>query len=270
MPASPNTHMPPAELQQLVARIAADVVRRLTAGAASHGSAPAPSAPPTPEAATTPAAETPAAAPMLAEKVVVLATVAKLPRDLRELTVRHDAVLTPSAREWLADRRITVRRMAQAVTSAAAEASSPAFLVAASDLPGSSARQAAAVARAVPHGQQLPAAGMATLVDAFAEAASRSGSRGLLLSPRPAAAALIANRKRTIRAVVATSVREGLERAAECRATLVVVDPSRLGPGGLQRLAVEFAKQRHQPLPADLADASRPCSCSRTAQEATP
>ncbi len=266
MPAAPNTRMPSTELEQLVARIAADVVRRLTAGAASHGTSP----PAAPAAASMQAAEPPAAAPMLAEKVVVLASVAKLPRDLREVTVRHDAVLTPSAREWLTDRRITFRRMAQAATSAAAEAGSPAFLVAACDLPGRCVAQAAAVARAVPHGQQLPAAGIASLVDAFAEAASRSGSRGLLLSPRPAAAALIANRKRTIRAVVATGVRDALQLAQECRATLVVVDPSRLGPGGLQRLAVEFAKQLHQPLPADLAAASRPCSCSSTAQEATP
>ena len=258
--------MPSTELEQLVARIAADVVRRLTAGAALHVTSP----PAAPAAASMQAAEPPAAAPMLAEKVVVLASVAKLPRDLREVTVRHDAVLTPSAREWLADRRITFRRMAQAATSAAAEAGSPAFLVAACDLPGRCVAQAAAVARAVPHGQQLPAAGIASLVDAFAEAASRSGSRGLLLSPRPAAAALIANRKRTIRAVVATGVRDALQLAQECRATLVVVDPSRLGPGGLQRLAVEFAKQLHQPLPADLAAASRPCSCSNTAKEATP
>ena len=218
--------MPSTELEQLVARIAADVVRRLTAGAALHGTSP----PAAPAAASMQAAEPPAAAPMLAEKVVVLASVAKLPRDLREVTVRHDAVLTPSAREWLADRRITFRRMAQAATSAAAEAGSPAFLVAACDLPGRCVAQAAAVARAVPHGQQLPAAGIASLVDAFAEAASRSGSRGLLLSPRPAAAALIANRKRTIRAVVATGVRDALQLAQECRATLVVVDPSRLGP----------------------------------------
>ena len=36
MPSAPNTRMPSTELEQLVARIAADVVRRLTAGAALH------------------------------------------------------------------------------------------------------------------------------------------------------------------------------------------------------------------------------------------
>jgi len=259
--------MSPAEREQLVARIAAEVVRRLSVAppqAATAVSAPQPSA----SATATARAEAAGTGPMLAEKVIVLATVARLPRDLREVTVRQDAVLTPSAREWLADHRIAIRRIAASAASAT-PAASPAFLVAASDLPARAAGQAAAVARAVPGGQQLPATGLASLIDAFAEAASRNGSRGLLLTPRPAAAALMANRKRTIRAVVATSVREALAVAEECRATLVVLDPSRLGPGSLQRVAIEFAKQSHQPLPADLAEACRPCGCSRSPQETT-
>jgi hypothetical protein len=207
--------------------------------------------------------------PVLTEKVIVLATVTKLPRDLREVTVWHDAVLTPSAREWLADHGVAVRRAPKADSAVSAQSATPAFLVAAWDLPSRSVGQAAAVARAVPGGQQLPSAGLASLVDAFAEAATRGGSRGLLLSPRPATAALIANRKRAIRAVAATSVREALTVADECRATLLVVDPGRIGPGSLQRLAVEFAKQPHQPLPADLAEACQPCGCSRGTPETT-
>ncbi len=264
MPASSNTPVPSAELQQLVARIAAEVVRRVSAVSPARptGVEPVPQLP----AFASPAE--PASASVLPEKVIVLASVAKLSRDLREVTVRHDAVLTPSAREWLADHKMAVRRAPTADSLASARASAPAFLVAACDLPNRSAGQAAAVARAVPGGQQLPSAGLASLVDAFGEAAARSGSRGLLLSSRPAAAALIANRKRAIRAVAATSVREALAVAEECRATLLVVDPSRLGPGSLQRLAVEFAKQPHQPLPADLAEACQPCGCSRGNPEA--
>lgn len=162
-----------------------------------------------------------------------------------------------------------MQRAAAAGGSVQAAATAPAFLVAACDLPGRSAALAAAVVRAVPNSQQLPSAGLTSHVAAFAEASTRSGSRGLLLTPRPAAAALIANRTRAVRAVAATSVREALTLAEECRATLVVVDPARFAAGGLQRLAVEFAKQTHQELPADLAEASRPCSCSRTSKEAS-
>lgn len=276
MSASPNTPVQSAELQQLVARIAAEVMQRLSSEASQVIKAAVPSdrqpvpvagrsTPDGPASSCMPVEQT-ATEKVLAEKVVVLATVSKLPRTIREVTVRSDAVLTPSAREWLADHRVSWRRAANAGPAASAP---PAFLLAACDLPARSAVQATAVARAVPGGQQLPATGLASLIDALAEAATRSGSRGMLLSPRPEAAALIANRKRAVRAVVATSVREGLAVAQECRATLVVVDPSRLGPGGLKRLAVEFAKQTQQPLPADLAEACRPCGCSRSSQEAS-
>jgi len=145
MTAALTASMSPAEREQLVARIAAEVVRRLSVAppqAATAVSAPQPSA-----SATATAAEAAGTGPMLAEKVIVLATVARLPRDLREVTVRQDAVLTPSAREWLADHRIAIRRIAASAASAT-PAASPASLVAASDLPARAAGQAAAVARA--------------------------------------------------------------------------------------------------------------------------
>jgi len=279
MSASPNTPVQSAELQQLVARIAAEVMQRLSGEASQVIKAAVPSDRQPVSVADRSAPDAPAGSHMsvertviekvLPEKVIVLATVSKLPRTVREVTVRSDAVLTPSAREWLADQKMAWRRAAKIGAAASAPPAPPAFLLAACDLPARSAAQAAAVARAVPGGQQLPTTGLASLIDALAEAATRSGSRGMLLSPRPEAAALIANRKRAIRAVAATSVREGLAVAQECRATLMVVDPSRLGPGGLKRLAVEFAKQTHQPLPADLAEACRPCGCSRPSQEAS-
>lgn len=263
MSASSPTTPQMADLEQLVASIASEVVRRLAAGRPAADAAPPPAAP---VAAVPP----PAAGPTLTDKVIVLATVMKhLPRDAAAVTVRRDAVITPSALEWLRDRGIQVQRAAAAGGSVQAAATAPAFLVAACDLPGRSAALAAAVVRAVPNSQQLPSAGLTSHVAAFAEAATRSGSRGLLLSPRPAAAALIANRTRAVRAVAATSVREALTLAEECRATLVVVDPARFAAGGLQRLALEFAKQTQQAMPSDLAEASRPCSCSRTAKEAS-
>ena len=266
MSASPSTTPPTADLEQLVASIASEVVRRLAAGRPAADVAQPPTAPAVPVAPSSPPA---AAGATLTDKVIVLATVAKLPRDAGTLTVRRDAVITPSALEWLRDQGIQVQRAASASGSVQAAPTAPAFLLAACDLPGRSAALAAAVVRAVPNSQQLPSAGLTSHVAAFAEAATRSGSRGLLLTPRPAAAALIANRTRAVRAVAATSVREALTLAEECRATLVVVDPSRFAAGGLQRLAVEFAKQTHQELPADLAEASRPCSCSRTSKEAS-
>ncbi|MGA0041232.1 MAG: hypothetical protein ACO3NZ_15420 [Pirellulales bacterium] len=250
----------PAELNELVAAIAADVLRRLAPASVLPASA-------SPQAVTTSVAEE--RGPLLSDKVVALAAVSKLPSDLTAVTVRHDAVLTPSAREWLRDHKVRVHRATAAAANSGAVATAPAFLVAAYDLPSRPAGQAATIVRAVPNGQHLPSAGLAAIVDAFAEGASRSGSRGMLLASRPAAAALIANRKRAVRAVAASSVAEALAVATECRATLLVVDPRRFATGGLQRLAIEFAKQTHGELPADLAEASRPCGCSRSSKEAT-
>jgi hypothetical protein len=276
MPSSLTTSHTAAELQQLVARITAEVVRRVSASTQAQVAAAPPrdatGARAEPSASTVPREPPVPSAPtghLLAEKVITLAIVSKLPADLTLVTVRHNAVLTPSAREWLADHRVGVQRAAIAAGGAAIVAASPAFLVGGCDLPGRTVGQAAAVVRAVPNAQQLPSTGLSSLVTAFADAASRSGSRGLLLSSRPAAAALIANRTRAVRAVAATDVREALTLAEECRATLLVVNPARFSPGSLQRLAVEFAKQEQPDLPHDLAEASRPCSCSRTSPEAS-
>lgn len=260
MPAPAPNAKQPAELNELVAAIAADVLRRLGPVPAS------PASEPLQVVATSVAEEH---GPLLTDKVVALAAVSKLPSDLTVVTVRHDAVLTPSAREWLRDHKVRVHRATAAATTSGAAATAPAFLVAACDLPSRPAGQAAALVRAVPNGQHLPSAGLTAIVDAFAEGASRSGSRGMLLSSRPAAAALIANRKRAVRAVAASSVAEALAVALECRATLLVVDPRRFSTGGLQRLAIEFAKQKQGELPADLAEASRPCGCSRSSKEVT-
>ncbi len=263
MTAPAMTSEKPAELDKLVAAIAADVVRRLAPAA----SAAAPSSPAVPVAASAPPTVPTTRGPRLAEKVVSLAILSKLPGGVSDVTVRHDAVLTPSAREWFRDHKVAVHRAAVADASANAASTAPAFLVAACDLPVRAAAQAAAIVRAVPSAQHLPSTGLAGVVEAFAEGASHSGSRGIL----PARiAALIANRKRAVRAVAAASVAEALAVAAECRATLVVVDPRRFATGGLQRLAIEFSKQAHAEMPEDLAEASRPCGCSRAAKEATP
>lgn len=266
MTAPAMTSEKPAELDKLVAAIAADVVRRLAPAA----SAAAPSSPAVPVAASAPPTVPTTRGPRLAEKVVSLAILSKLPGGVSDVTVRHDAVLTPSAREWFRDHKVAVHRAAVADASANAASTAPAFLVAACDLPARAAAQAAAIVRAVPSAQHLPSTGLAGVVEAFAEGASHSGSRGILLSAHPAVAALIANRKRAVRAVAAASVAEALAVAAECRATLVVVDPRRFATGGLQRLAIEFSKQAHAEMPEDLAEASRPCGCSRAAKEATP
>lgn len=254
---------PRPAVEQLVASITAEVLRQLAVGRPIPGVPPLAASAPAEAAPAAPSSD-PSVTPR-AEKVITLATVTKLPRETREVILRADAVVTPSARELLHDRGILVRRATAA--AAVATVPSPSFLVATAES-GRTVGDAAAIARAVPAAQQLPSLGVEALVDAFAEATLRGGSRGLLLSSRPAAVVVIANRTKAIRAVTARSVREALDAAAECRATLLVVDPRQIAGGGLRRLAVEFAKQVHDDLPADLERACRPCGCSHPAQEA--
>lgn len=193
------------------------------------------------------------------ERVVSLAIVRKLAAGSRSLRVPAAAVVTPSALEHLRDHGIELRRAA-APPADGDQATTP-LLVAAAEVSAAAEGLAAGVVRGVPSGERLPSVGLTAAIASLAEAASRDGSRGFLLSSRPASAAVLANRHRSLRAVIATDVAGGLAAAAECRATLLVADPQRFSGPSLRRLAVEFAKQSHASLPDDLAEASRPCGC---------
>jgi len=193
------------------------------------------------------------------ERVVSLANVRKLAAGTRCLHVPAAAVVTPSALEHLRDAGIELRRAA--APSAGGGPAAATLLVAAAEVSAAADGLAAGVVRGVPSGERLPSVGLAAAIASLAEAAARNGSRGLLLSSRPASAAVLANRHRSLRAVIAADVAGGLAAAAECRATLLVADPQRFSGASLRRLAVEFAKQSHAALPDDLAEASRPCGC---------
>lgn len=241
-----------------VRRIVEEVLRRIAAEAtgpvrpaAAATSAPAP-------AATAAAGST----VTLSERVVTLDMLVRLPAGTRRVTLSPRAVVTPSARDHARD--IGLEIVAAAGSAAATSAASRPFAIAHADCGGDASRRCAAIARAVPAAQQLPPSGLADVVAALAAHAARDGGRGVLLTGRPAVAAILANRHPGVRAIVGRDAAGVARTAAECSANLLVVNPADF-VGGLERNAADFATRDRSAIPPELAaaaPAATPCSCT--------
>jgi hypothetical protein len=200
---------------------------------------------------------------VLAERIITLDSLARLPAGTRQVTVPPRAVITPSARD-------RAREMGLAIVSAPPAAAAPSIAavrpvaVAHAECGGDAARRCAAIARGVPAAQQLPASGLRDVVAALAAHAARDGGRGILLTGRPAVAAALANRQAGVRAVTGRDAASVARATAECAANLLIVDP-RDFLGGLERACTDFATRDRGGIPPELAagpaPAATPCSC---------
>lgn len=249
--------------------LVAEVIRRLrsaapapagvTPGLAASTPAPRPNPPQPAPTAPALAPTTPALAPggvSIAERVIAAATIDRLAPGTARIVVDPRAVITPSARERLADLGIAVDRgsapMAPSVVARP-------FLLARVDCPADGS-SAARIARALPSVQQLPATGMADVIEALSLQASRDAARGLLFTGRPAVALILANRSRSLRAVTARDAVALLAAARDAAANLLVVNPREWSAGALERVAVEFVRL-DAALPPELAAAAEGCGC---------
>ncbi|NDC53680.1 MAG: hypothetical protein EBZ74_05160 [Planctomycetia bacterium] len=238
---------------ETIRRLVAEVIARITAPAA----APQAAAPATASTSGQPQATS---GVVLADKVVTLASLERLPAGTARIVVAATAVITPSAREHARDSGIEIVRGGAAAT-AKQQASRP-FIVAHAECGADAAGRCATIVRHVPGAQQLPATGLADVVAALATHAARDGARAILLSGRPAAAAVLANRSAGLRAVTARDAAGLLAAAAECSANLLVVDPQVFSAVALERVSGEFARRDLGPAPAELAAAPTPCACT--------
>jgi hypothetical protein len=234
-----------------VQALVAEVIRRI------RSAAPAATAPATASGAVAPAVSAPASV-AVSGRVITLAQLERLPAGTRSVVVDAKAVITPSARDHARDEGIAIVRG----TAAPASAATPArpFIVAQAACRGDATGRAAAIARAVPSAQQLPASGLADVVAALATHASKDGARGVLLTGRPAVALILANRSASLRAVFARDAAGLVAAAADASANLVVVDPAAFA-GGLERVCAEFHAAAPAPLPAELSHAPAGCGC---------
>ncbi|MFM7108422.1 MAG: hypothetical protein ACKOZU_07470 [Planctomycetaceae bacterium] len=238
----------PPQLDAAAIRILVEeVVRRITArGPATTGAASMAVAP-TPQAVT------------ITDAVVSLAHVERLPAGTRELVVSARAVITPAARDRARDAGIAIAREPAPRADAPSAHRIP-FVIAHVDGRPEVATRAAAVARAVPRAQRLPATGLADVVSALALHASRDGARGVLLTSRPALAVAVANRAPSLRAVTARDATTLAAAVADCAANLLVVEPTAFA-GGLERACADFADRPGGPVPPELAPAAAGCAC---------
>lgn len=231
---------------ETIRRLVAEVVARVMALTPAAALAPAPASAPAAGGVT------------LADRVITLATVERLPAGTQRLLIAATAVVTPSAREHARDIGLEiVRGMPQAAAVAAARL----FIVAHAECGGDAPGRCATIARSIPGAHQLPATGLADVVAAIATHASRDGARAVLLCTRPAAASALANRSTSLRAVTARDAAGLLAAAAECGANLLVVDPRAFSPHSLDRACGEFARRDLGPAPIELSAPPTPCAC---------
>ena len=243
--------------------IVEEVLRRITTQsqpAAAAGSAPSATRSPQPAAPAPAGGSQQAAPPAITARVVTLDLVARLPAGLRQVTVPRGAVITPSARDRARELGLA---FVPALSPAAATVARP-FVIAHAETGGDAVRRCAAIARGVPGAQQLPASGLAQVVAEIALHASRDGSRGVLLTSRPAVAAVLANRHPGVRAVTGRDAVALGRAAGECAANLLIANPSEF-TGSLERACITFATHDHAAVPAELHSAApppaTPCSC---------
>ncbi|MBM4011585.1 MAG: hypothetical protein FJ286_09430 [Planctomycetes bacterium] len=237
-----------AAIQALVA----EVIRRIAAGQgtpATPSVSPATSRSPTAVSSRHP----------IAERVVTLASIERIPDGVREVAAVATAVITPSAADRARERGITIVRGAASANAAAAARP---FLIAQAAGGSHASARAAAIARALPGAQQLPTSGLADVIKALAGHASRDAARGILLTGKPTVAVVLANRSASLRAVTARDAAALAAAAADAAANLIVVDPATCPGGSLERLCADFHRSPSAPVPPELAVAPLGCGCT--------
>lgn len=216
--------------------IVREVLRRIGAGRLPPTASPAP----------------PPAAYAIDERIVTGAIVAAIPAGTRSVTLRPDALITPSARDAARSAGVLLVRGTKRSGATSAAGVRPVF-VAAAECPGESAGRTASLVRALPGAQQLPSSGLADVVASLALHLTRDGGRGILLAGRPHVAAALANRSAGVRAVTTRDAASLLAAVRECAANLLVVGPRDFSGPSLERIGVAFVGGEPAPLPAELA-----------------
>lgn len=234
-----------------VEAIVAEVIRRLADASPAVGAAGLPSTAvrSIPDRASSESA--------LPDRVITLAAIERLPAGTSTVMIGPQAVVTPSAAEAARDRGIRLDRRSAAGPAAAASS----LLVVVAEPTPAAIRFGAACAAAASAADTLSAATLAEAIARLAAAASGGPVRGVLVTSRPAAAVILANRSASLRAVAARDLPSARAGIAETAANVIVCDPATLPHHAAGRLAALLAASDTVP-PADLAAAPAGCGCT--------
>ncbi len=252
----------PSELEAVVRTVVERLVREstLSANGALRGSAT------TPESSLA-AGPSFAAGQGLTDRVVTLASLETLSGSPSSIVVRPDAILTPAARDVLAQRGIRVER-GQPVAAGTVK-QGPRLLVASGGDTPWRAGMLAHVERAIPAAALLSPATPVAAVRELAERLDAEHPLAVLLTDQAALALCLANRHQALRAIAPTSLDELQRASAQVGANLLVVDVPRLGVFAGGQLVRAFWQAGAQAAPAELAPPAKSkcgCGCKSTSQ----
>jgi hypothetical protein len=201
------------------------------------------------------------AAVTLTDRVVSAEILERLPARTTQVQLPQRAVITPSARDVARDRGIS---LLPASARSVATTGRP-LIIARADCRDDISALTAHISRAVPASQQIPTAGLTSVLMTLADHAGRDAARGLLLTDKPAVACVAANRHGSLRAVTADNAASLEAAASACAANLLVIEPGRFSVPSLERMAAAFARRETTAPPAVLsppAPATTPVACS--------
>ncbi len=222
------------QLEQIVNAVLAQLGRRADAADRSSSSQSAPSSSGSGEL-------------VISDKVITAATLADRLANVRRLVIPARAVVTPSARDLLKEKNITLVR--------ALKATAPASVRVVFGVAGVKLDAADLVRSLGQHGievEPLPTVGLGQVTTELAEEVSKSGTLGVLLTDNVAAALCIANRRRGVRAGTAANRGEVNEAIRTLGVNFLVVDAMRRSQLELQRIVEAFATAPARQCPAEL------------------
>ncbi len=183
----------------------------------------------------------------ISEKVVTLGLLEGRLTTAKRLLVRRQAIVTPAVRDELKKRSIRLEFVDQ---KAACPASSQWLLAMDNAVPTTTSGWETLGA-----GEQLKSTNRQTLAEFLRELAFRILSErklGVLISPRPAAAACLANRRPGIRAALGCDARQVSEAMKNLSPNLLVLDSQNKSIFSHKALLAEFLRGGWRECPAEL------------------
>ncbi len=183
----------------------------------------------------------------ISETVVTIATLAGKLTDIRRLVVSPRAVITPSARDLLKEKNITLVRSLRSAT--------PTTLRVALATTNTKFDVSGIVRSLREHRvevEQLASVGVAEVTKEVAEEVGKSGKFGVLITSEITQTLCIANRQRGVRAAMANTRGDVNEIIKAVGANFIIVDPNRRSQFEVQRIVEAFCLAGSRQCPTEL------------------
>jgi ribose 5-phosphate isomerase RpiB len=187
---------------------------------------------------------------VLDDKVISEATLGDRLKGIQRIVVSARAVVTPSARDLLKEKNVTLVRALKAAKSGTAQ-----LVVGSNETTFDAAGLVQKLSRRGIQAQQNAGRDLARLTSEMAEHVAVGQKIGVLITAQTAAALCLANRRRGVRAAMVENRGELNQVLQAIGANLLVIDPTRRSPLEIERLIEAFAAVPAPQCPAQWKDA---------------